>query len=90
MHPGPEPETFWDGTFHPVTSLALTDVRVNRTLYEFVGECVLVPQLPAPVVPPMTLQTNCGPGAGEICAADAGATPARLAAMTIPSAAATR
>src|SRR5215472_14574028 len=88
--PAPELETFWDGTFHPVTSPALTDVRVNRTRYEFVGECVLVPQRPAPVVPPATVQTNCGPGAVETCAADAGAIPARPAAMTIPSAAATR
>jgi hypothetical protein len=88
--PAPELETFWDGTFHPVTSLALTDVSVNRTRYEFVGECVRVLQLPAPVVPPATLQINCGPGAVETCAADAGTIPARPAAMTIPSAAATR
>jgi hypothetical protein len=63
---------------------------VNLTRYEFVGECVVVPHLPAPVVPPATLQTNCGPGAVETCAADAGVIPARLAAITIPSAAATR
>jgi hypothetical protein len=91
VQPGPELETFWDGTVHAVTSLALTDpVRVNLTRYEFVGECVLVPQRPAPVVPPGTLQTNCGPGAVETCVADAGAISARLAAMTIPSPAATR
>jgi len=63
--PAPELETFWDGTVHPVTSLALTDLRVSRTRYEFVGECVRVLQLPVPVVPLATLQTNCGPGASE-------------------------